>query len=66
MYRAKKAMKNFEVKEIIQKGVIRFRDILDNRCVGFIQLIHCCHVVTLFNDSFVHSCEGSHLRSWTS
>ena len=61
-------MKNLEVKEDVQKGVLRFRGILDNRCVGFIQFafIHCCHMVIVLNDSLVHSCAGSHLSSRTS
>ena len=51
-----------EVKVDVQKGALRFRDFLDNRCVSFMYLtffIHCFRMVLFLNDSFVHYYWGS-------
>ena len=54
------------VKVDVQKGALRFREILDNKCVSFHPMhvsIHICHMVTVLNDHLVHSCWGLHLGS---
>jgi hypothetical protein len=48
----------FEVKVDVQKGVVRFREKFNTRCVSFIQFtfIHCCYMVNVLNDSLVCYC----------
>ena len=61
----KKAINKSEVKLIGQKGVLRFREKINNMC--YFQLIHvsihCCHMAIVLNDCLVHSCQGLYLGS---
>ena len=48
------------MKVDVPKGALRFREFIDNKCVGFNQFtfIHCCHMVIVVNEYLAHPFQG--------